>query len=245
VYIVMGLIVGSVAKGNRSERPSTRGAIGAIADHPYGKILLVIVIFGLACYVLACVLGAVRGYGGKNAGESDTKDRLLDAGRAVINGGLAFAASRALVGDRSKTKGGRTEKRATSTVLDWPLGRPLVVGAGLVVVGGAVSQFRKAMKRSFLKGLSLEKMSEQTRKAVEVFGMAGHAARGVVYLATGLFLAQAGLRHDANEADGIDGALLRVARASYGPPLLWLVAVGLVAFGLWSIVEGRFRQPTG
>jgi len=39
--------------------------------------------------------------------------------------------------------------------------------------------------------------------------------------------------------------LLRIAEASYGPPLLWLVAVGLVAFGIWSIVEGRYRRSSG
>ncbi len=143
VYIVMGLILASVAAGNRSDRPSTRGAIGAISERPFGKVLLVVVIVGLSCYVLACLLGAIRGYGGKKAGESDTGDRLLDAFRAVINAGLVFAAVRALVGDRSKTQGGKAEKRTTSQVLGLPFGRPLVVIAGLVVVGVAVWQAAK------------------------------------------------------------------------------------------------------
>ncbi len=208
VYVVMGLIVASVARGDRSDSPSTRGAIGTISEQSYGKVLLVIVILGLGCYVLTCVLGAIRGYGGKKSGESDTSDRLLDAGRAVINGGLAVAAARALGGDRSKTKGGRTEKKATGKVLDLPGGRALVVIAGLAVIGAAVSQARKAVKRSFLKGLSLEEASVRTRQTVELLGVAGYASRSFVYFATGAFLARAGLHQDPNEANGIDGALL-------------------------------------
>ena len=41
---------------------------------------------------------------------------------------------------------------------------------------------------------------------------------------------------------GLDGALARLAHESYGSFLLGLVAAGLIAFGLYSIADARFRR---
>jgi hypothetical protein len=44
------------------------------------------------------------------------------------------------------------------------------------------------------------------------------------------------------ETVGLDGALVRMARQSYGPVLLGIVAVGLIAFGVYSIADAKFRK---
>ena len=40
----------------------------------------------------------------------------------------------------------------------------------------------------------------------------------------------------------MDGALAAVAKASYGPILLAIVAAGMVAFGAYSIADARYRR---
>jgi YebC/PmpR family DNA-binding regulatory protein len=50
------------------------------------------------------------------------------------------------------------------------------------------------------------------------------------------------IEYDPSKAVGLDGALARVARHSYGPYLLVLVAAGLIAFGLYSIADARYRR---
>jgi hypothetical protein len=73
-------------------------------------------------------------------------------------------------------------------------------------------------------------------------GVVGHAARGVVFGLVGVFLAKAAIEYDPNEAIGVDGALLKVANASYGTLLLGLVAAGLVAYAVYCLVEARYRR---
>jgi Domain of Unknown Function (DUF1206) len=77
-----------------------------------------------------------------------------------------------------------------------------------------------------------------TRRA----GRLGHAARGVVFLVIGVFLAQAALHSDPDEARGLGGSLSALAAQPLGPYLLGLVALGLVAFGLFMFVVARYRR---
>ena len=64
----------------------------------------------------------------------------------------------------------------------------------------------------------------------------GYAARGLVFLICGGFLVQAGMEEQASEAGGIEKAL-----AWLSSPWDVIVAVGLLAFGLFSLIEARFR----
>ncbi|HVF13904.1 MAG TPA: DUF1206 domain-containing protein, partial [Acidimicrobiales bacterium] len=58
-------------------------------------------------------------------------------------------------------------------------------------------------------------------------------------------LVVAAAQANPNEAQGLDGALRRLAAGQYGPALLTGLALGLAAFGLYSVAEARYRRlPT-
>ncbi|MDQ1709460.1 MAG: hypothetical protein QOG49_845, partial [Frankiaceae bacterium] len=48
--------------------------------------------------------------------------------------------------------------------------------------------------------------------------------------------------HNAHKASGLDGALRRLLAVSYGRPLVGLLALGLIAFGIFSLVEAKYRR---
>jgi hypothetical protein len=68
-------------------------------------------------------------------------------------------------------------------------------------------------------------------------GRIGYAARGVIFLTIAWLLAHAALDHSAAEAGGLEQAL-----DALRGPLQFPVAAGLALFGLYSIVEARFRS---
>jgi hypothetical protein len=78
----------------------------------------------------------------------------------------------------------------------------------------------------------------------------GYAARGTVYVLTGLLagLTAAGYRH---ESDDTQGALLLVHRSPFGDILLSALTIGLLAYAVWSLLraifdpEGEARRPGG
>jgi Domain of Unknown Function (DUF1206) len=70
----------------------------------------------------------------------------------------------------------------------------------------------------------------------------GVAARGVVFGLVGWFLVRAALKHDWHRASGFDGALRALARHDHSAWLLGIVAFGLIAYGLYQLVQARYRR---
>ena len=75
-----------------------------------------------------------------------------------------------------------------------------------------------------------------------MLGVVGHLARMVVFGLIGWFLIRAAIEFDPDKAVGLDGALAKLAHASYGPVLLGIVAAGLIAFGCYSLADARYRR---
>jgi hypothetical protein len=57
-----------------------------------------------------------------------------------------------------------------------------------------------------------------------------------VFSLIGFFLVRAAWQHNVYEAKGLDGALQALAQQAYGPWLLGLAALGLIAFGAYSLL---------
>ena len=80
------------------------------------------------------------------------------------------------------------------------------------------------------------------RKGYTALGVFGHVARAVIFALIGYGLIKAAIDYDPTEAIGLDGALRKLADASYGPALLGVVAAGLVGFAFYSIADARYRK---
>jgi hypothetical protein len=138
--------------------------------------------------------------------------------------------------------GGQEEDRATSFALEQPLGRWLVALVGLAIIGAGLFNLYRALTQSFRKDLKEGQMEREERESYAVLGVLGHLARAVLFSLAGWFLVKAAWEYDPEEAIGIDGALRKVARAEYGDLLLGCVAAGLLAYGLFCLVQARYRE---
>jgi hypothetical protein len=67
----------------------------------------------------------------------------------------------------------------------------------------------------------------------------------VAFALTGYFLVRAAWDYDARKARGLDGALRNtVADSTTGRILVLVVAVGMIAFGLFGYAEAAWRRTT-
>ncbi|TDQ05279.1 DUF1206 domain-containing protein [Labedaea rhizosphaerae] len=72
-------------------------------------------------------------------------------------------------------------------------------------------------------------------RPVEVFGRIGQACYGVVHLLIAYLALQVAFGDSGKEADQ-HGAVATVAQGGFGKVLLWVLAIGLLAFGLWQLL---------
>jgi Domain of Unknown Function (DUF1206) len=85
-------------------------------------------------------------------------------------------------------------------------------------------------------------MSQAEQTWAVRLGRLGIAARGIVFGIIGLFLIQAAKQSDASQAKGFGEALASLEQQPFGPWVLGLVALGLIAYGIYSVVEARYRR---
>jgi hypothetical protein len=249
LYVVLGLIAVQVAQGDTGAEASQRGAIETIARQSYGRILLAVLVVGLGAHALWRLTLAIRGEASDDEDSQSVAKRVANLGRSAIYVGFTVAAVRILLHSGASAGGGgggggKTEQESTAAVLSWPGGTWIVVGVGLVVIGVGVWNARTGITRSFTDNLDLSSLDEKQRTVVEVLGSAGYLARACAFALVGWFLVTAGRQHDAGETRGLDGSLRELATTGYGPVLLFLLAVGLVLFGAYRVLDGVLRRPS-
>jgi hypothetical protein len=130
----------------------------------------------------------------------------------------------------------------TATAMHEPGGRVIVVLVGLGLTAGGLGVVYSALKKRFVKRLSVGQMSAGTRRIVEWPGRVGGFARGTVFVTAGIFLIVAAVQAQPRQAKGIDSALRALAQTPLGPWLLLAVAIGLIMFGAYSCCEARWRR---
>lgn len=238
IYAIIGVLAIKLALGDGGKTTNQQGALETIAKQPFGKALLILMAIGLAGYATWRLVRAALGHGPEAS--DDTKERLDGLASGIGYALLCVTAVSILIGSGSGGSGG--PDKATGGVLDWPGGQILVGLAGLIIVGVGLEQGYKGISKKFLEDSKTEQMSERVERFVTALGSFGHVARMVVFGLIGYFLIRAAIDYDADKAIGLDGALTKLAHASYGPVLLGIVAAGLIGFAAYSVVDARYRK---
>jgi hypothetical protein len=237
VYAVVGILAFKVAIGAGGKTTSQQGALKTIAKEPFGEVLLIALAIGLGAYAIWRVIDGIAG--SRPDDDGALQRRVSAFGSAIAYGALCVTAVKVLAGAHASNG---SPKPAAAGVLGWPGGPVIVAIAGLVVIGIGVYQGYKGIARKFLEESRTERMGQSTEAAFTALGVVGHVARAVTFLLIGYGLIKAALDYSAKSAVGLDGALQKLAHASAGPLLLGIVALGFVAFALYSIADARYHK---
>jgi hypothetical protein len=242
LYATIGILAVKVALGGREESPDKSGALRTIAEQPFGKGLLMLLAAGLAGYGLWRLAQAIVDRDGEGDGPKGLAKRAGHLAKAAWYAVLCGLTVSVLVRGSDGGSGGGSEQQKTAGVFERPLGRELVFAAGLAFVAAALFNGYRAVTCKFSEKLKTGQMGETEEAAATGAGVLGHLARGVVFGLVGAFLLRAAWQFDPKEARGLDGALLEVAQQPYGGLLLGAVAVGLIAYALYCLVQARYRR---
>ena len=238
IYFMIGLLAVLVAFGHKTVETDQSGALQQLNRHVAGHILIWVLAIGLAGYAIwrfSEVIFGVAGDGKK------TGARLKSLARGLIYSFFAANAFQVAVSNRSRSQASR-QVTITAKVMAHSGGRILVgvVGAVVIVVGLVLAY--EGVTRKFEKYLATEAMSQRARRVVEVLGVIGTTARGVVFALAGVFVVQAAIDYNPAKAGGLDRALGSLRDTRAGPILLLVVALGLIAFGIYGFAEARWRR---
>jgi hypothetical protein len=226
-----------VALGHSSREADQQGALQLLAGKPYGLVSLFVLGIGFAAYALWRLSEAVFGVTGT---PNSAGPRLTSLGRAVIYAGFAYLTFTVISGTRRSQS--RQQQDMTATAMQHAAGRWLVGIVGLIVVVIGLVMVGQGVRRTFMKYLQVSQMSPRTRRVVELLGVVGTIARGLVFALAGVLVIDAAITHRASESGGLDKALLTLRNQPFGEFLMLLAALGLAVFGIYGLCEARWRR---
>jgi hypothetical protein len=238
VYLLLGGLALTSAFYGGSGAEGSSDALSTVLEWPFGRILLGLVAIGLFGYVLWRM---AQGFLNADGVDDDWKGfagrigSLISAGANVF---LALTAARMALGS-SSGGGGNGEENASAWLLQQPFG-PFLLGLGaLGIIAGGLIQIWKGVKKEYRKHVAIPPQHGDLLNFICQFGL---IARGALLAIVGGFILYAAMTASSENAGGITEALDYVHGLPFGRWLYGLAALGLVAFGGYSIIQGFYRQ---
>lgn len=225
LYIVIAIFV--ITTG-RAEDPA--GALEYLGQGG-GRIFLLLMAAGLFGYGLWRLTDALFNIEGHDNDRSGYGSRLGAGASGLIHLLLSWQAVKFAQGASSAS--GSSPQENAQSMLTMPGGGVMLIVVGLILLAVGTFQIIKSVKGSYLEHLEPKIANEAW---VKWSGRFGYAARSVIFMITGFFFVSAGLSEQASEAGGMAEALRWLTN-----PWDMIVAAGILAFGLFSLIEARYR----
>jgi len=242
VYLVIGwfAIDAAIRGGTVADN---QGAIGSMADEPFGQVLLAVIAAGLFGYALWRVTEALAdpertGSDGK-AMLKRAAQMISGVAHIILGWTAAKLALRPATASSSTSPGDESARDWTAWLLSQPLGRVLVATVAIGLFAAALLQAKKAWKGDFVREL---RNPAALPGYVCTMGRIGYGARSLVFAIIGGFFAVAAYQSHASEAGGMADALGTLQAQPGGAWLLLATGIGLGLFGAYSLIEARFRR---
>ncbi len=241
-YGVMGGLAIALALGAGTDgaAPDQEGALGLMARNPAGKVALAVLAVGLLAYALWKLSQGTLGRGPEGGGSPKPWDRIVNTAGGLVYVGFFVVALRALTGSAGDSS---SQPRHTAAgVLGWPGGSVLVAVAGAALLAISAYQVYEAFRGRFANEVKTRSMGDRERRAFMILGRVGISARALAFALVGYFVLKTAIEYDPRNAVGVDGVLARLHHQVAGPELVALVAIGLLVFSVYSLLEGRYRR---
>ncbi|MDN5931073.1 MAG: DUF1206 domain-containing protein [Pseudonocardia sp.] len=236
-HLVIGVLALQVAMGQGGEQASQSGAFQAVAQQPFGRILLWVLAAGFVAAAVWRAELAIWGYGYVSKRSKYLRKKIVSGVKVVIFVALAVLAGITAAGGG----GGGGQQQATAGVFGLPGGRFIVGLIGLVVLVVGVVKVVEGWQKKFLEDMDAPS-DYRARTVLERVGQVGNIAKGIAIGLVGVLLAVAAIRFNPEQPIGLDAALKGLAAQPYGPYLLAAVALGLVSYGVFCFFDARYHR---
>ncbi|MDJ1481840.1 DUF1206 domain-containing protein [Cytophagaceae bacterium YF14B1] len=242
VYCLAGILTTLSAFNLGGEKADTKDSIKFLAGQPYGYILLGLIAIGLLGYSFWRLYQAIKD---PESNDRSGKRMITRVGYAISGlfyTSLCYYTIRIIINGNTSDSGS-SQQGMVAKALEVPAGKWIVILAAIVFFGKAIHQFYKAYTEKFAKKVKDGALSARAKEIFRTAGKIGYAARGVVICIISYFLFRAAIEANPQEAGGSGEALSFIEnQAPFGSVLLVIVALGLVAYGVYMFVKAKYRD---
>jgi hypothetical protein len=236
VYCLMSILTLFTAFGLSNNKTEKSEAFRFIHEQPFGKVIIFIIGICMLGYVLLRFFQAFR----------DTRKKGKKLKGIALRIGYAFIAIGYLslsifcfkmVFDRSDE--GNSHREYAKTLLYFPAGAWMVGGVAVGFAAAAVYQVVRGVGKKFMKTVAL--YHSEYKDTFSRIGTIGYVARGIVFSIIAYLFMRAAIQANSNEAGGTNDAFSFLQK-NFGNLLMALMALGLMAFGVFMFVRAKHEK---
>ena len=239
LYITVGLLAAQAGLGRGGRTVDTQGALRVVHHATFGRVGLLVVAAGLLGYAIWRIVEGVVDPDRRGTDAKGLALRTSFVGRGVLHGALGITALRLAAREKPGPHQDQT-RHWTEVAFGLPAGDLLVWLAALGIAGYGFYQLYRAYGSKLSRQLTLGELGSSSMRWVVGVSRFGIAARGIVFCLIGFLMARAAARHDAGQAGGLRKSMGLLAGIGRWPFVV--VALGLVAYGVYELVNARYRR---
>jgi hypothetical protein len=239
IHLLFAWLILQIAFDSSSTDGDQSGALHHLAEEPFGTFLILVIIIGLVAMTIWQLLAAAIGHRAER-GRHRLYERAVSGGRALFYLYFVWTGIKVLRGKSASSAD--TQQKASEDLMVSGGGRITVGLAGLAIAAIGIGLVIYGVQKKFMKHLKTSQMDAKTRMLSTRLGITGYAAKGAAYGIAGVLFLLAAVQYDPDKARGLDATLSVLSQQSYGPWLLALTALGIAAYGLFSMVQSRYRK---
>lgn len=234
VYVVVaGFSLFAIWHGGSAQ--GTGSALKSLETAPFGQVVLVLVVLGMAAYAVWRAVDAIwdlEDYG------TDAKGLVARTGMVVtgmVHGAVGLGALAVLF--LADDGGNSTIATWTGKIMAMPMGRLVVGLAGVATIGAGLYYFWKAISEKYREHLCANSFTRKWNWVLK----AGVLAQALLITVIGGFLSYAALTHDPGKAGGTTKVFEWLGTQPFGQTLVGVFCLGLLCFAIFCFVNAAYR----
>ncbi len=237
VYFLVGGLAFLAAIGAGGETTDGKGALQSLLDAPFGYVILTCIAAGLLGYALWRLVQALADADNHGRSIKALAIRFSLVVSAIFHVLLAVFIAKLLLSFGDTGNGDRSG--LVNDLMTNLAGRAVLILAGCATVVAGFAHGYKGWTASFDRHFSVPSHLQSMLYPVCRIGL---VCRGVVLVVVGCLLLLAVYQADASQAGGTERAFSWLQEQVFGNVLLAGIALGLVAFAAYSVIETRYRK---
>lgn len=246
VYALIGALTAMAAFGLGGDIKGRKGIVDFLMNQPAGSVLVGIVALGLLCYSLWRLYECVQDPDGRED-ENRVGSRLKYLYSGLVYGFIAYSFAKPLIGGGSgggSGSGGSKKKAALAEMLEKDWGVWVIGAIAIIVLAMAAYQIYRGISEKYMDKIENHQGSREKYQTVKNLGKVGYIARGIVFAILAFFLYKVITAHSADQYKGTEGAFQWMLKQDYGTWLMGAVALGLLAYGIFTMAVARYSSLT-
>jgi high-affinity Fe2+/Pb2+ permease len=239
VYALVGVMAILSFMGLPEDAADEERIINILMDFPFGEVVVILIIAGLAGYVLWRFYEAFTDHYNYGSGFSALARRTGIASSALGYVIIAWAALQVLINGQSN--GEEDQQQLIARVFEFPAGQWLVGLAGTVLGFAGLIQIKYVASGEYKQRIDLDSMSHRLQTITKILAWTGYLARTVILLVLGYFLLSAAIHLNPEEAGDTDTAFDFLGSfGTVGHIMFNVVAVGTISYGIFMVLHGYY-----